>query len=57
MCLNSGVQGIVSGSRVVLRFDLGNRLRHLEIHPQNDDTTDAVSHMHAVVGELKRARS
>ena len=49
--------GLVLGSRVALRFDLGNRLCNLEIHPQNDETTDAVSHMHAVVSELKRACS
>ena len=35
----------------------GLEVCNLEIHPQNDETTDAVSHMHAVVSELKRARS
>ena len=30
-------------SKVALRFDLGNRLCSLEVHPHNDETTDAVS--------------
>ena len=43
LCACTVVFRVLLGSRVALRYDLGNRLCNLEVYPHIDESTDAVS--------------